>query len=49
MIDGFVYHPQNEALLQWFQRKKPSDALDGAYSFPDETLLTSPAQSCTTR
>ena len=46
-IDGFTYHPQNETLLQWFQRKTPSDAIDSAYSFPDETLLTSPAQSCT--
>ena len=48
-IEGFTYHPQNEALLQWFQRKTPSDAIDKAYSFPDETLLTSPAQACTTR
>jgi len=49
IIDGFTYHPQNEALLQWFQRKTPSDAVDGAYSFPDETLLTSPAQACSPR
>jgi len=48
-IDGVTYHPQNETLLQWFQRKTPSDAIDGAYSFPDETLLTSPAQSCAGR
>jgi hypothetical protein len=46
IIDNFTYHPQNEALLQWFQRKTPSDAIDRAYSFPDETLLTSAAQSC---
>lgn len=46
VIDNFTYHPQNEALLQWFQRKTPSDAIDRAYSFPDETLLTSAAQSC---
>jgi hypothetical protein len=46
IIDGFTYHPQNETLLQWFQRKTPSDAVDKAYSFPDETLLTSPAQPC---
>jgi len=49
IIDGFTYHPQNEALLQWFQRKTPSDAIDHAYSFPDQSLLTSPAQSCTSR
>jgi len=46
-IENFTYHPQNETLLQWFQRKTPSDAIDRAYSFPDETLLTSPAQPCT--
>jgi hypothetical protein len=48
IIDDFTYHPQNEALLQWFQRKTPSDAVDHAYSFPDENLLTSAAQSCAT-
>lgn len=47
IIGNFTYHPQNETLLQWFQRKVPSDAVDRAYSFPDETLLTSPAQGCT--
>lgn len=47
LIDNFTYHPQNETLLQWFQRKTPSDAIDRAYSFPDETLLSSPAQACT--
>ncbi len=46
IIGNFTYHPQNETLLQWFQRKTPSDAIDRAYSFPDETLLTSPAQAC---
>ncbi|HLJ89599.1 MAG TPA: hypothetical protein VKZ53_22505 [Candidatus Angelobacter sp.] len=45
-IDGFTYHPQTEALLQWFQRKTPSDAVHGAFSFPDTTLLTSPSQPC---
>ena len=49
VIDGVTYHPQNETLLQWFQQKTPSDAYDSAYSFPDETLLTSPAQSCAAR
>jgi hypothetical protein len=38
-----VYTLQNEALLQWFQRKTPSDALAGAYSFPDIWVLTDPA------
>jgi hypothetical protein len=46
IMGNFTYHPQNETLLQWFQRKTPSDAIDGAYTFPDTTLLTSPAQGC---
>jgi hypothetical protein len=47
-IDGFTFHPQNQVLLPWFTRQ-PSDALDHAYTFPDTTLLTSPAQPCTAR
>jgi len=42
-MNGFTYHPQNEALLQWFQFQMPSDALDGAYSYPNQTLLTQPS------
>lgn len=42
-INGMTYHPQNEALLQWFEFMVPSDALDGAYSYPDETVLTGPS------
>ena len=42
-LNGFTYHPQNEALLQWFQFESPSDALHGAYSYPDETVLTRPS------
>ena len=38
-----IYTLQNEALLQWFQRKSPSDAVAGAYSFPDIWVLTDPA------
>lgn len=44
-IDGFTYHPQNEALLQWFTGESPSSAWHGAYSFPDTTVLTAPAGS----
>lgn len=44
-IDGFTYHPQNEALLQWFAGESPSRAWNGAYSFPDTTTLTTPAPS----
>jgi hypothetical protein len=45
-INGFTYHPQTEALLQWFTRESPSSAIDGAYSYPDTTALTSPSQPC---
>ena len=48
-VDGFTYHPQNEALLQWFARETPSTAIDGAYSFPDESLLRAPASPCPVR
>ncbi|HEX4235267.1 MAG TPA: hypothetical protein VH041_13300 [Caldimonas sp.] len=37
---GFTYHPQNEALLQWFEFESPSSAIGGAYSYPDTTTLT---------
>ena len=35
-----TYHPQNEVLFPWFAFESPSPALNGAYSFPDETTLT---------
>lgn len=41
LLNGFTYHPQNEALIQWFEFMSPSDALSGAYSFPDISILTS--------
>lgn len=41
----FVYHPQNMALLQWFEDVVPSDAIRGAYSFPNTRALTGPAVS----
>jgi hypothetical protein len=40
MANGKTYHPQNEALLQWFEFQSPSTAIDGAYSYPDESVLT---------
>jgi hypothetical protein len=40
-IGGFRYHPQTEALLPWFEFKSPSTAINGAYSYPGETVLTS--------
>jgi hypothetical protein len=40
-LNGFTYHPQNEALLQWFAGVTPSTAINQAYSYPDTTVLTS--------
>jgi hypothetical protein len=48
-IDGFTYHPHNQVMLQWFQRGSNSDAVDGAFSFPDTTLVTGPSQPCAAR
>jgi hypothetical protein len=42
-MNGYTYHIQNVALRQWFDTGQPSDALGGAYSYPDTTVLTSPA------
>jgi hypothetical protein len=42
----FVYHPQTEALLQWFEMGATSDAIDGAFSFPDEAALPHSALPC---
>ena len=42
----FQYHPQTEALLQWFEIGNPSNAIDGAFSFPNEAALTTTATPC---
>ena len=39
-LHGYTYHPQNVALLPWFEFRSPSTALHGAYSYPDQTVLT---------
>jgi hypothetical protein len=39
ILNGFTYHPQNEALLQWFEFESPSSALGGAYSYPNTGVL----------
>ncbi len=44
-VNGMTYHPQNEALLQWFAGVTPSSAIHKAYSYPDTTLLTSASVS----
>lgn len=41
-MNGFTYHPQNEALLPWFEFAQHSTAIDGAYSYPDESVLPGP-------
>jgi hypothetical protein len=43
-IRGRVYHPQNLALLQWFAFQSPSTAIGGAYSYPNQSVLTSLSQ-----
>ncbi|HEY1528278.1 MAG TPA: hypothetical protein VGH51_18780 [Candidatus Angelobacter sp.] len=42
----FIYHPQNIPLLQWFEMGTGSSAIDGAFSFPDETVLPHSALPC---
>jgi hypothetical protein len=42
----FTYHPQIIPLLQWFEMGKTSNAIDGAFSFPDETALPHSALPC---
>ncbi len=43
LMNGFLYHPQNEALLSYFKFQVPSTAIGGAYSYPDTTVLTGPS------
>ncbi len=45
LMNGYTYHPQNEALVQWFAGITPSSAIGGAYSYPDTSVLTSAAVS----
>jgi len=42
----FTYHPQTEALLQWFEMGTTSNAIDGAFSFPNEAALPHSALPC---
>jgi hypothetical protein len=43
---SFRYHPQTEALLQWFTMGPTSNAIDGAFSYPDTTALPQSALPC---
>jgi len=45
-LQSFTYHPQTEALLPWFEMGPSSNAIDGAFSFPNETALTRSAVPC---
>jgi hypothetical protein len=42
-IGATTFHPQTEALLQWFEQKSPSNAIGGAFSYPNTKALTAPA------
>ena len=42
----YIYHPQNIAMYEWFEMGATSNAIDGAFSFPDETVLTKSAVPC---
>jgi hypothetical protein len=42
----YTFHPQTEALLQWFSQGPASNAIDGAWSYPNESALTRSAVPC---
>ena len=42
----FTYHPQIIPLLQWFEMGTTSNAIDGAFSFPNEATLPHSALPC---
>jgi hypothetical protein len=42
----FTYHPQTEALLQWFEMGATSDVLGGAFSYPNTAALPHSALPC---
>lgn len=42
----FLYHPQTEALLQWFEIGNPSNAIGGAFSYPNTAALPAAATPC---
>jgi len=39
-VSGVTYHPQTEALLQWFEQKSTSTAINSAFSYPNMKTLT---------
>jgi hypothetical protein len=44
--ESYTYHPQTEALLQWFEIGNTSNAIGGAYSYPNTSALTATAVPC---
>jgi hypothetical protein len=44
--EQFTFHPQTEALLQWFEMGTTSNAIDGAFSYPDTSALPHSALPC---
>jgi hypothetical protein len=45
-LHGFTYHPQTLGVLQWFEDATPSTAINGDFSFPDSSLLTTQFTPC---
>jgi hypothetical protein len=45
-VNGMKYHPQNEALISWFEDQKTSSAFSHAYSFPNMSLLSTHSAPC---
>jgi hypothetical protein len=45
-VNQFLFHPQNMALYQWFEMGTTSNAINGAFSFPDQTVLPHSAIPC---
>ena len=45
-VTPFTFHPQTEALVQWFTQTAPSDAISGAFSYPNTNALPGPALPC---
>jgi hypothetical protein len=39
-VSSLTYHPQTEALLQWFEQKSTSTAINNAFSYPNTKTLT---------
>ena len=42
----YTYHPQNEALWQWFTQGPTSNAFNGSFSFPNASVLPHSAVPC---